>query len=308
MSVDKGLVGVIGLGIMGGTIAANLMKAGFGVIGTDVVADRRAALTRAGGTAVADAREVGKRCQRILLSLPSEAALLSVSADLCSTCVPGTIVIETSTLPLAAKESCRAALARTGVVLLDCTISGTGIQAKSRDLAVYASGEAEAVRQIRPITDAFARTCHDVGEFGNGTKMKIVANLLVAIHNVAAAEALLLGAHLGLDPAQIVKVIGDGAGSSRMLQVRGPVMVDRAWHEAAMKNSVWQKDMKMIHEAVRAAGCPASLFSATIPIYEAAMSSGHADHDTAAVYEVLEAMVRPGTHIKEQSPSADSLG
>jgi putative dehydrogenase len=293
MDPDKGVVGIIGLGIMGGAIATNLLKAGFNVIGTDVVADRRAALTGAGGTAVAGAREVGKHCQKILLSLPSEAALNAVCEDLCGACMPGAIVIETSTLPLAAKGSCRTDLARTGVVLLDCTISGTGIQAKNRDLAVYASGDEEAIRQIRPIIDAFARTCHEVGEFGNGTKMKIVANLLVAIHNVAAAEALLLGARLGLDPAQIVKVIGDGAGSSRMLQVRGPVMVNRTWNEAGMKNSLWQKDMKLIHEAVHAAGCPASLFSATIPIYQAAVSRGHADHDTAAIYDVMEAMVRP---------------
>ncbi len=296
MSSDKGVVGVIGLGIMGGTIAANLVKAGFNVIGTDVVAERRAAFTQAGGTAVADAREVGERCGRILTSLPSEAALEAVCAELRSACASGTIVMETSTLSLAAKERCRAALARASVVLLDCPISGTGIQAKSRDLAVYASGDEEAICQIKPIIDAFAQTCHEVGEFGNGTKMKIVANLLVAIHNVAAAEALLLGARLGLDPAQIVKVIGDGAGSSRMLQVRGPVMVNRTWNEVAIKNSLWQKDMKLIHEAVQAAGCPASLFSATIPIYQAAISRGHADHDTAAVYDVLQAM------LKDQSP------
>jgi len=193
-------------------------------------------------------------------------------------------------MSLAAKQKARALLAEKEIILLDCTLSGTGEQAKTRDVAVYASGDAEAIKEVGPVFDGFARVTYTLGEFGNGTKMKFVANLLVAVHNVAAAEAILLGARSGLDPATIVKVVADGAGGSRMFQVRGPLMVDRTWDEPTMKNSVWQKDMKLIGEALQAAGCPAPVFSATIPIYVAATASGHADHDTAAVYEVLERM------------------
>jgi 3-hydroxyisobutyrate dehydrogenase-like beta-hydroxyacid dehydrogenase len=183
------------------------------------------------------------------------------------------------------------------MTLLDCPLSGTGAQARNRDLAVYASGNAKAIQECLPIIDGFARVCYDLGEFGNGTKMKLVANLLVAIHNVAAAEGILLGVRSGLDPATVVKVIGDGAGSSRMFQVRGPSMVDRTWDEAMITNTVWQKDLKLIGEALLAAESPAPLFLATIPIYTAALTSGHADHDTAAVYEVLERMAGPNPHV-----------
>ncbi len=286
-------VGVIGLGIMGSAMAANLLQAGFEVIGTDILSEPRNQLTRAGGTALAGASAVGQRCTRILLSLPSEAALDEVCAQLNESCSPGTIVVETSTLPLTAKERCRTALAKKGVILLDCPLSGTGAQAKTRDLSVYASGDANAIREVTPIFRGFARSAHDVGAFGNGTRMKLVANLLVAIHNVAAAEALLLGTRCGLNPELVVKVIGDGAGASRMFQVRGPVMVHRSWHEPAMKNTVWQKDLNLIREAVEAAGCTAPLFSATLPVYEAALA-GHPEHDTAAVFEVLEKLVRTG--------------
>jgi putative dehydrogenase len=288
-----GSVGVVGLGIMGSAIAANLVQAGFEVIGTDILAERRDQLTLAGGIAVATTGEVAKRCTRILLSLPSEAALDAVCGQLSASCYPGMIIFETSTLPLTAKERCRTALQAKQVTLLDCPLSGTGAQAKARDLAVYASGDANAIREVTPILRGFARSVHDVGEFGNGTKMKLVANLLVAIHNVATAEALLLGARCGLDPELVVKVIGDGAGSSRMFQVRGPVMVNRSWHEPAMKNSVWQKDLKLIRAAVEAAGCTSPLFSATLPVYDAALAS-HPDHDTAAVFEVLEKLGRAG--------------
>ena len=235
------------------------------------------------------------RCRCIILSLPSDAALQAVCADLAEACPEGAIVLETSTLPVSAKLEARDLLARRGVTLLDAPLSGTGAQARSGDLVVLASGDTAAIGEVAPVMAAFARAHYDLGEFGNGMKMKLVANHLVAIHNVAAAEAILLGVRLGLDAATLVDVIGNGAGSSRMFQVRGPAMVDRTWAEATISNRVFQKDLKLIGEALVGAGCPAPLFSATLPIYTAAMASGHAEHDPAAVYEVLERMSRaPG--------------
>ena len=289
VSNNIGPVGVIGLGNMGLAMAVNLVGSGFEVVGTDLIAESRDALNKAGGT-VADTGEIGRRCRRIILSLPSEAALHAVCADLSANAAPGTIVIETGTLPPAGKRQACDLLAGCGITLLDCPLSGTGAQAKTRDLAVYASGDAKAIQECLPIIDGFARVCYDLGEFGNGMKMKLVANLLVAIHNVAAAEGILLGVRSGLDPATVVKVIGDGAGSSRMFQVRGPSMVNRTWDEAMITNTVFQKDLKLIGEALLAVDSPAPLFLATIPIYAETLTSGHADHDTAAVYEVLERM------------------
>jgi 3-hydroxyisobutyrate dehydrogenase-like beta-hydroxyacid dehydrogenase len=299
MSAEKkDTVGVIGLGIMGSAMAANLVKSGFEVIGTDVAAQCCNDLTNAGGTAVANAREVGRRCRHIILALASVPALHSVCDELKASCAKGTIIIETGTLPLVDKLKVRDQLAENGIILLDCTLSGTGAQAKKRDLAVYASGDAAAIKEVAPVMDGFARVCYELGEFGNGMKMKLVANLLVAIHNVAAAEAILLGVRSGLDPAMVVKVVADGAGGSRMFQVRGPAMVNRSWDEATMKNTVWQKDMRLIGEALQSTGCPAPVFTSTIPIYIAATASGHAEHDTAAVYEILERMATSPTDKK----------
>lgn len=290
----KGTVGVIGLGIMGSAMAANLVQSGFDVIGTDPVAERCEELTKAGGTAVLTAGEVGKSCRHIVLALASEAALSSVCEELAASSAAGTIVLETGTLPLAAKEMQRSLLAEKGITLLDCPLSGTGAQAKTRDLAVYASGDDAAIKEVRPVIADFSRVCYELGEFGNGTKMKLVANLLVAIHNVAAAEAILLGTRSGLDPATVVKVVADGAGGSRMLEVRGPAMIQRTWDKATMKNSVWQKDMKLISQALKNAGCKAPLFSATIPIYAEAAAE-HPEDDTAAVYAIVERMTaKPG--------------
>ena len=161
--------------------------------------------------------------------------------------------------------------------MLDCPLSGTGAQAKVRDLAVYASGARSAYRRCVPVFEAFARTHYFLGPFGAGSKMKFLANLLVAIHNVSAAEALVLGMKAGLDPATMVKVLGDGAGASRMLQIRGPMMARNDYRDATMKVGVWQKDMRIITEFARELDCPTPLFAATTSIYNAAMALGFAE-------------------------------
>ena len=120
--------------------------------------------------------------------------------------------------------------------------------------------------------------------------MKYVANLLVAIHNVAAAEALVLAMKAGFDPALAFKVLSAGAGSSRMLQVRGPMMVAGDYSQPLMKLGVWQKDMTIIADFAREVGCPTPLFDTTAPIYTAATATGRQDEDTAAVCGVLEEM------------------
>jgi 3-hydroxyisobutyrate dehydrogenase-like beta-hydroxyacid dehydrogenase len=284
-------VGCIGLGIMGSAMSANLVQAGFEVFGFDPVAAARKRLQRAGGTPCDSAAEVAQHCGRIVLSLPSEKALDAVCTELLATGVRDRLLAETSTLPEDAKLRARDALAANGLVLLDCPLSGTGAQARTRDLAVYASGDAKAIKEFGPVFEGFARARYDVGDFGNGIRMKLVANLLVAIHNLSTAEALLLGARSGLDPAQVVRVVADGAGGSRMFQVRGPMMVQRRWDEATMKVGIWQKDMRLIQEALQRTETPAPLFSASLPVYNAAMALGHAEDDTAAVYAVLEQMI-----------------
>ena len=118
--------------------------------------------------------------------------------------------------------------------------------------------------------------------------MKFAANLLVAIHNVSTAEAVVLARRSGLDAALAVKVLGDGAGSSRMLQVRGPLMVRRSYLPATVTNETWRKDMKIIGEFVRSLKSPAPLFNATKAIYARALKLGYSKSDTAVVCAVLE--------------------
>jgi 3-hydroxyisobutyrate dehydrogenase-like beta-hydroxyacid dehydrogenase len=279
-------VGVIGLGIMGSAMSANLVKAGFAVHGWDILPGARNALEQAGGQPARSAAEVAENAGIVVTSLPSADALHAVAAELAAKCV----VVETSTLPIEEKSRALEALTRKGITLLDCPLSGTGAQARAKDLTVYGSGDKAAFDKAKAVFEGFSRAHYYLGEFGNGSKMKFVANLLVAIHNVAAAEAFVLGMKAGLDPETIYKVAGDGAGGSRMFQVRGPQMVAGRYDEATMKVEVWQKDMKIIGEYATRLGVPTPLFSASAPVYTAAMAQGFEKQDTASVCAVLEAM------------------
>lgn len=283
-------IGMIGLGIMGSAMSVNLMKAGFRVLGYDVLPRQRAAHRKSGGSVARNCRDIGRRCAVVVTSLPSSQALLKTAAELAKSARKGQIVIETSTLPIAVKEDARKLLAARGAILLDCTLSGTGAQARAKDLVVYASGEQKSYRSITAVLDGFARAHYYVGAFGAGCKVKFVANLLVAIHNVAAAEAMVLAMKAGLDPALVLKVVADGAGGSRMLSVRGPMMVKGDYSDATMKVQIWQKDMTIIGDYARKIDCPTPLFSASAPFYTAAMAMGLGAEDTGAVCAVLEKM------------------
>jgi len=286
--MPKNTVGMIGLGIMGSAMSANLVKAGFDILGFDPVGARRQELKRAGGRTAKSGRDVAGRAPVIITSMPSAEALASVSAEIAAAGQKGQIVIETSTLPLEVKQAARKLLAAAGVTLLDCPLSGTGAQARVKDVVVFASGESAAYRKCVPVFEGFARAHFLIGAFGDGSKMKFIANHLVAIHNVAAAEAMVLGIKAGLDPALVLKVVSSGAGTSRMFEVRGPMMVKGDYSDATMKVSIWQKDMKIIGEYARSIDCPTPLFMASAPFYTAAMAMGRANEDTGSVCAVME--------------------
>jgi putative dehydrogenase len=280
-------VAMIGLGLMGGAIARNLIAAGFSVAGYDVDAGKMAALARDGGRSANSAAGAVGGAAVALTSLPSVAALDATVAELVAAPQPGLIVVEISTFPIETKEAARDRLAAAGMTLLDCPLSGTGAQAVTKDLAVYASGDEAAFGQCRALFDGFARATHYLGAFGNGSRMKFVANLLVAVHNVAAAEAIVLGTKAGLDPARILEVIGSGAGTSRIFELRGPMMAKGVYTPPTATMHVLEKDSGIIAEFARALGVSTPTLDAAAPLYGEAEQAGHAQEDVAAVHAVL---------------------
>lgn len=289
---DVGPIGIVGLGNMGRPIAENLLQEGYQVIGTAKSVKSRQNLINAGGIAVDNSGEVGQRCRYIILSLPSESAFRTVTADLASHCKDGTIVLETSTFPVAVKEEARKHLEESGVILLDAAVSGSAAQIKNKSLVVLGSGDSVSFEKFKPIINCFSKVQYYLGDFGNGMKMKFIANQLIAINTAATAEALIFGERMGLDLAKVVEVIGASTGSSFVFKARGPIMANRTWTPTTAPIRLFQKDLKLIADALQIYGSPSPLFSATLPTYNAAMASDCVDYDASAIFEILERMTK----------------
>ena len=283
-------VGIVGLGIMGGAIALNLIERGWTVVGFDLSSDRCGDVARAGGLIASSVSDLSLKAPLILVSLPTPVAAHAVANEISRSRVSQRIVIELSTFSIPDKMRFEEIVSEGGHVALDCPLSGTGAQAKNRDLVVYASGSSEAIEQCSPLFADFAKQSASLGRYGNGSRMKFVANLLVAIHNVAAGEAMALAIKAGLDRDQVVALIGPGAGGSRMFQMRAPMMAKEKFEPATMRIATWRKDMKIIREFAEELLCPVPLFDTTEPIYERAFDQGFGDLDTASVFMIMKEM------------------
>jgi 3-hydroxyisobutyrate dehydrogenase-like beta-hydroxyacid dehydrogenase len=261
------------------------------VIGYDVLPKAVDAFVALGGQAATSAGEVGSRAELVITSLPSAKALFNVVDELKALPRAERIVAETSTFTLEDKATAQAQLAEAGIVMLDCPLSGSGVQAWERDVLVYGSGPRDAYDRFLPVFNGFSRAPHHLGAFGNGSKMKYVANLMVAVHTVVAGEAFTLARKAGLDPAQMFAVVSDGAAGSRALDVRGEMLIaDTYLPIRTMPLELWRKDMRVIADFANALACPTPMFSAAVPLFNAAVASGYGDQDTAAVCAVIEAM------------------
>jgi putative dehydrogenase len=287
-------VGVIGLGFMGSAVSGNLVRGGFTVFGHDIDRNRVEILIAKGGRGASSSEGVANQSDVVLTFLPSAAALEDViwgATGILVSRKSGLIVMECSTLPIDLKQRAFHALQESSILLLDCPISG-GTRAAEKDLVVYGSGTREAFERCLPVINGFARANYYLGEFGNGSKMKYVANLLVAIHNVSAAEALIFGMKSGLDPELVYRVMCDSSGRSRMLEVRGPKMLKGDYDRATMKVGVFEKDIKIIEQFASLINCPTPLFSRAAQIYRAAVAQGRENQDTSSVFAVLEQWAR----------------
>jgi len=282
-------IGIFGLGIMGLAIAEHLIAHGWTVVGYDPDPLQQKKASTSGVRLKSQAIDVVSEADIILSSLPNQQALdQSIDAIVNSEKSQVSILADLSTLKLECKLSNIDRLKRAGVTFLDCPIIGTGAQAQTADISIYASGCSTTYDFCKPLLQDFANHLHYLGKFGNGTKMKFVANLLVAIHNVATAEAMLLGKGCGLDPQEICDTIATGAGSSKIFELRAPLMVEQEFDPPTMRLDLWKKDMELISDFIKESGVSTPLFKATSSIYDAANEHGLGKQDTAAIYTIMD--------------------
>ncbi len=279
-------VAIIGLGIMGSAYATHLIAAGETVCGTDPSDAARARLADLGGTPQDAPGDWLSACDLVILALASPAVLRQVAGTLAERLRPDQVVMDTGTFALADKEAARDILAAAGIEMLDCTVSGTGAQAAVGDLVMMASGPEKAMALARPYMAHFTRKVIDAGPFGGGSRLKYVANHIVAIHNTAAAEALNYGVAMGLDKQVVYDLLSTGAGQSRMLDLRMPLMIQGDYDPPTASLKMFEKDLSVIGDDIARLGVPVPLFDVCVEMYRKASATLPESHDTAAVYEI----------------------
>jgi len=279
-------VGVIGLGKMGLPIAMNLMSRGFHVTGY-----RRSGspeLVKAGGTVAASVAEVAAQADVILSIVPTaedvEEVIKGPHGTL-STLGEGTVHIEMSTIDVDRKARLRDRVRAKGGDLLDCPISGSPGMVAPRLATTFASGDKESVDKVKTVLDAISGPWVYTGPFGTGAQMKYIANMLLAVHTVAAAEAMALARRSGLDLGLVQQTLDGSIASSAIWQQRGPMMAERAWSPAPGPVRTLHPILAQIEDHAARTGLPAPVFAAAKEVFDKALADGWGDLDIACVHD-----------------------
>ena len=282
-------IGLIGLGAMGGAYAKHLLKNNFKCFGIDLDKNNILKFIQLGGQEITY-DELFNKVEIVLTSLPSLNAYKDVLNNLkrLGQNNPKKIILDMNTISIDDKNMFKNEIIGLNIDMLDSPVSGTGAQAWEADLTVFASGSKELIDKCMNIFKAFSKEVINVGSFGNGMKFKILANLLVTIHNTAAAEALRLGELAGLDQDMIFKVLGNSAATSVMLQKRMPLMINKNYEPPTASYNIFLKDVDIIRNFIKDNNVTLPTFEGSAKIYDKAEKTLSKNWDTASVYEVLK--------------------
>ena len=282
-------IGLIGLGAMGGAYAKHLLKNNFECFGIDLDKNNISKFIQLGGKEITY-DELFHKVEIVLTSLPSLNAYKDVLNNLKKLGKNNSkkIILDMNTISIDDKNMFKNEINGLNIDMLDSPVSGTGAQAWEADLTVFASGSKKLIDKCMNIFKAFSKEVINVGSFGNGMKFKILANLLVTIHNTAAAEALRLGELAGLDQDMIFKVLGNSAATSVMLQKRMPLMINKNYEPPTASYNIFLKDVDIIRNFIKDNNVTLPTFEGSAKIYDKAEKTLSKNWDTASVYEVLK--------------------
>jgi 3-hydroxyisobutyrate dehydrogenase-like beta-hydroxyacid dehydrogenase len=200
----------------------------------------------------------------------------------------GQIVAELGSHPLPAKERQVERLRAKGAVFLDGEVSGTPGMVAQRKAPIYLAGDAEACKTLEPIVKAFADIYLYLGAFGAASKIKFVNNLLVTINTAAIGEAVSLALKAGVDPDSMIKAITNGSGGSVLFPIRAPRMVQKNYLPAQGTFEMLSHYFEYIDDLADRAGAPTPLFDLAAELYRRGIERGLAEHDVAAIIEVID--------------------
>ena len=283
-------IGSIGLGAMGGSYAKFLIEDNYTVYGVDPDTQNAEIFTSLGGLLLNDISDLVDKSNVIILSLPTVPIFKEVinEIELNGRSNEYKILIDMNTISLDDKIETKKKLEKLNISMVDAPVSGTGAQAKVKDIVVMSSGDKAIVDKCDDIFRSFSKQNIYVGDFGNGIKFKILANLLVTVHNTVTAEALLLGQKAGLEEKMIYQVLNAGAATSVMLDKRMPLMINKNYEPATASMRIFLKDIDVITDYLKSNNLNSPTFEAAANLYNQSKENIPITHDTAAIYEQLK--------------------
>jgi len=283
-------IGSIGLGAMGGSYAKFLIEDNYTVYGVDPDTQNAEIFTSLGGLLLNNIRELVDKSNVIILSLPTVPIFKEVinEIEVNGKSNESKILVDMNTISLGDKIETKNKLEKLNISMVDAPVSGTGAQAKVKDIVVMSSGDKAIVDECDDIFRSFSKQNIYVGDFGNGIKFKILANLLVTVHNTVTAEALLLGQKAGLEEKMIYQVLNAGAATSVMLDKRMPLMINKNYEPATASMRIFLKDIDVITDYLKSNNLTSPTFEAAANLYNQSKENIPITHDTAAIYEQLK--------------------
>ena len=283
-------IGSIGLGAMGGSYAKFLIEDNYTVYGVDPDTQNAEIFISLGGVLLNNISELVDKCNVIILSLPTVPIFKDIinEIEVNGKSNETKILIDMNTVSLDDKIETKNKLEKLNINMVDAPVSGTGAQAKVKDIIVMSSGDKIIVNECDEIFRSFSKQNIYVGDFGNGIKFKILANLLVTVHNTVTAEALLLGQKVGLEEKMIYEVLNAGAATSVMLDKRMPLMINKNYEPATASMRIFLKDIDVITDYLKSNNLSSPTFEAAANLYNQSKENIPITYDTASIYEQLK--------------------
>ena len=284
-------VGFIGLGRMGLPMCYRLLHAGFELTVHNRSQGKVHEIAAAGAHPAISAAQVTGEVDIVLACLPDVATSEEIflgPAGVIANSRPGQVLVDHSTVGITTSKACAAAAEARGAAFLDAPISGGTERAANGTLVIMAGGPKQAYDRALPVFEAMGTTVRHIGPTGTGTTVKLVNQLLVGIHSVAAAEAMLLGAKSGADPALVFEVVNSGWGQSFMLARNAPVMLDRNFEGVRGQLNLFLKDMGLIQELAKELDTPIPGGDLAYRLLKEAAAQGLGALDPAAIVLPLE--------------------
>lgn len=283
-------IGFIGLGIMGGGMAHNLLKAGFDVTVWNRTAVRMEPLVAAGAKAGSSPADVAAQSDVILVCVsdtPDVEAVILGADGVIESAKAGSLVVDHSTISPTATKAIAAQLSAKGVHMLDAPISGGSEGAAKGTLSIMVGGDAAQFERALPVFQAMGKTITHVGGTGAGQTVKLVNQILVVVTMLGVAEALLFAEAGGLDLAKTLTAVSGGAAGSWSLSNRGPQMVQRDWRPG-FTIDLQQKDLRLVLEAADQFGVPALGTGMVFQLYRTLQQQGLGGDGNHALVKALE--------------------